>query len=52
MTIEHFCNQVEILIYGFKPTDAPDEQGEISWEVDSNGYSMKLVVPKEWFEKS
>jgi len=52
MTIEEFCNKVEILIYNFKPEYAPDEQGEITWDLGSKGYSINLDIPQEWFKVS
>jgi len=51
MTIEQFCNNLEILLYSdLVPEDAQDNEFFFTLDHDSETYWIKLGLPEAWFD--
>ena len=56
MTIEQFCNKLEIFLYSEIVADMKDGSGGgdnlfFEWNWDSDTYWVKLGLPDEWFQE-
>ena len=52
MTIEQFCNKLEIFLYSHivKEKDNGDDDLFFEYEWDSETWWIKLGLPQEWFD--